>query len=452
MAQRVRKGLANWLTSSTTPIFVLDHRRVLLVFNQGCIELTGREAADVIGKTCLRTTNPNPELIESLTGVLAPPERVFQGEIATVPAVIPTATKPETVEIYFFPLSQEQPDDQIRIVGVIGPLKDSGIELVPDSEVRRFELAQVLNSIYENHQIKDLVASSPEMQRVATQVAVAQDHTHPVHFIGETGVGKEYLARLIHYSSSSKERRFLPLDCQNLSHFEISRILSRLFVEPSDETQVGTVYLQQIEYLARDLQVELLEHINSGSIFRWMSNSRRSLEALTEEEMLKELQATFAAFQISVPPLRNRNEDVLLLATHFLELLNIEHKKSVEQFSADVETELCAYRWPGNVNELYSVVKESVDRCQSNVIQAEELNLQFKTGRDAQRTRPVRVGESLEDYLNRVERERISDVLKTTGGNKKAAAEILQLTRPKLYRRMQALEIEETQNQAEATS
>lgn len=452
MAQRVRKGLANWLTSSTTPIFVLDHRRVLLVFNQGCVELTGRDAADVIGKTCLRTTTPNPELVESLTGVLAPPERVFQGEIATVPAVIPTATKPETVEIYFFPLPQEQTDDQMRIVGVIGPLKDSGIELVPDSEVRRFELAQVLNKIYEYHQIEDLVARSPEMQRVATQVAVAREHSHPLHLIGETGVGKEYLARLIHYSSRRKEKRFLPLDCRQLSHFEISRTLRRLFVEPSDETQVGTVYLQQFEYLARDLQVELLEHMNSGSIFRWMSSSIRNLESLTGEEMLKELQATFAAFQIPVPPLRSRKEDIMPLATHFLEQLNCQSKKSVEQFSADVEAEFLGYDWPGNVKELYSVVNESISRSQSNIVRSEDLNLQFNAGRDAQRTRPIRIEESLEAYLNRIERERITEVLEITRGNKKAAAELLKLTRAKLYRRMQALQIEETPNQAEATS
>lgn len=452
MTQRVRKGLANWLTSSQTPIFVLDHRRVVLVFNRGCVEFTGRDAAELIGQTCVKQTHPNPSQIESLTGALAPPERVLHGEAATVPAVIPTADKPQTVQISYFPLPLAEGDQDSRIMGVISPLQGSGIELVPESEVRRFELAQVLSELYEAHRLEDLVARSPEMQRVATQIEIARQHSHPIHIIGEPGVGKEYIARLIHYSSSHRELRFLPLDCQQLSHFEIARTLRRLFAEPDEETSVGTVYLAQFNNLAKDLQVELQQQLALHTKFRWISSSQAGLDSLRENEFSHELRARFTASQIEVPALRNRREDTLLIATHFLEKFNRQYKKNVEHFSTEVETEFQAYHWPGNVKELVSVIKDAVQNCQSTAIQMEDLNLQFNAGRDAQRTRPGRNLESLSSFMNRVERERICEVLDWTNHNKKAAAEFLQMTRAKLYRRVEALAIETKEDQADETS
>ena len=141
-----------------------------------------------------------------------------------------------------------------------------------------------------------------------------------------------------------------------------------------------------------------------------------------------------------------------MLATLFLEKLNRQFNCSVEHFSPEVEAELQAYHWPGNVRELVSVIEDAVRNCESTSIQVDDFNLQFNAGRDAQRTRPIQNSESLEDFLNRVERERICEVFSSTHQNKKATAEILKMTRAKLYRRMQSLGIFTDDDQTEGAS
>ncbi len=453
MAQRARKGLATWLTSSTTPFFVLDYRKVVLVFNHGCEEITGWEAGSVIGKTCSQVTEGNPELVESVTGALCPPVRVLNGEPAVVPIVMSHRDGSSTpVEIHFFPLPQDDEDNEFRILGLLSPLSGSGIELVPESAVRRFELASLLSELHRKYATTSLIAKSPEMKRVAVQTTVASKNSIAVHLSGERGTGKEHVARIIHYGSEIQERRFIPLDCQSLSHFELSRTLRRLFAEDILESTAGTIYLKNIDSLARDLQAELLEHLNQGSPFRWMSSSLFGISHVDEEVFSRELAVELTPLVVSIPPLRIRGEDLLLLATQFLEEANRQQIQQLEGFSQEVVSEFSTYPWPGNVDELAEVVMQARSKCESVTIELEHLPVQFKAGRDAQSVRSISANEALETFLERVERSKILEALAAAKGKKSAAAEALQIPRAKLYRRMAALGIDDSELQAEATT
>lgn len=453
MARRARKGLATWLTSTSTPIFVLDHRRVVLVFNKGCEKLTGWAAEEVIGKACQHKNAADPTQIESLTSLLAPPEHVMHGEPAVVPAIVALEQGPHPVEIHFFPLTQEDDEETRRILGVIGPLTGSGIELVPASLLRRFELAELLATLQHKYQLSSLIARSPRMQRVLPQVQIARAHLSSIHLLGERGTGKEHVARTIHYGSSLKKSRFLPLNCQQLSHFEISRTLRKLFAEDPAETRVGTVYLKEVEHLPRDLQAELLHHLQNGSPFRWMSSSQRQLDRLDEETMSLDLSSRLTPFIIPLPPLRERREDLILLATSLLEQVTDPQRPiPLEGISAEVAHELQGYHWPGNVRELLEMLRRAAIHSSGTLLQMEDLPVSFKAGRDAQVIRPLRVQLSLDDYLADVERSRISEVLEAVRGNKSAAAEFLSIPRAKLYRRMIALQIFDQENQADTIS
>lgn len=455
MAQRSRKSLAAWLTSSTTPIFVIDHRQVVLVFNRGCEELTGWSASDLIGATCQRYTEGNPEKVESLTGMLAPPERVLRGEPAVVPAIIPGSESAGTVEIHFFPLPSSADDTDFRILGLIAPLTGSGIEVVPPSEWRRFELAQIFDRIYREFDITGLVADSLTMQRVARQLDIGRKHQQTIHFHGERGTGKEYLARLIHYGSTMREKRFFPLNCKSSTHFEIARTLRRLFAESPTETVIGSVHLKEVDCLPRDLQVELQQHLDSGTQFRWTSSSQKPLEQNDRESISPALASSLTTIEVAVPPLRERQADILALATHFLEVSNRQHGEHVESLAPDVEQEILKYQWPGNVTELANVITRSQKNCArqgQQTVLLEHLGWDFQAGRDAQRTRPVKPGQSLQDYLSSMERKYLEEVLQSTAGNKSQAAEILGVPRAKLYRRLAALGIQAEDDQAEATN
>lgn len=453
MAQRARKGLATWLTSSTTPFFVLDYRKIVLVFNQGCEEITGWEVGNVIGKMCSLVTEGNPDLIESVTGALCPPERVLNGEPAVVPIVMSHRDGSSTpVEIHFFPLPQDDSDNEFRILGLIAPLSGSGIELVPESAVRRFELASLLSELHRKYAITSLIAKSPEMNRVAIQATVASNNFIAVHLIGERGVGKEHVARIIHYGSEIRERRFIPLDCKSLSHFELSRTLRRLFAEDISETTAGTVYLKNVDSLPRDLQAELLEHLKQSSPFRWISASSTGLSGVDEEVLSLELAVELTPLVVSIPPLRARREDLLLLATQFLEDANRQQTQQLEGFSPDVVSEFLAYIWPGNVDELTKVVTQALAKCEGVMIELEHLPVQFKAGRDAQSVRSPPLTEALETYLERIERTRILEALAAANGKKSAVAKALQIPRAKLYRRMAALGINDSEDHAEAAT
>ncbi len=453
MAQRARKGLATWLTSSTTPFFVLDYRKVVLVFNYGCEEITGWEAGNVIGKSCSLVTEGNPELIESVTGALCPPARVLNGEPAVVPIVMNHHDGSSTpVEIHFFPLPQADENNEFRILGLIAPLSGSGIELVPESAVRRFELASLLTELHRKYAITSLIAKSLEMRRVVIQATVASRNSIAVHLFGERGTGKEHVARIIHYGSEIRERRFIPLDCHRLSHFELSRTLRRLFAEDISETTSGTIYLKNVDSLPRDLQAELLEHLSQSSPFRWMSSTSTELSSVDEELFSRELAIEFTPLVISIPPLRTRGEDLLLLATQFMEETNRQQAKQFEGFSTEVASELLTYNWPGNVDELAKVIMQARSKCEDLTIEFEHLPVQFKAGRDAQSVRMVPTSEALDSYLERVERERILEALRAANGKKSTVAKALQIPRAKLYRRMAALGIDDSGNHAETTT
>ncbi len=443
MAQRVRKGLATWLTGSSSPIFVLDHRRVVLVFNRGCELQTGWSAGDVIGKTCQLISRGNPELIETLTGTLCPPESVLQGESVVVPSVLHRKSgESQHVNIHFFPLVKEDSPTPSQILGLIQHRGYDGIELVPPSLLQRFELEEHLSELHRKYASHSLIAVSAEMRRVAAQAQVARNCSLAVHLVGEKGVGKEHVARMIHYDSPLGEQRFLPVECGTLSHFELSRFLRRLFEQSETEFEGCTVYLKNVELLAGDLQVELLDHMKSRDSIRWISSSEKAIENFDSEHFQRELICELTPLTLAIPPLRDRQADLPLLATHLLQDANRQREIQIEDVSEEVLQEFECYQWPENVEELSRVLFQAQQACSGAIIEVEHLPVFFQAGRDAQSVRPRQITQSLEEILEATEREIITQVLDSVQGNKSMAAERLQVPRAKLYRRLAALGIE----------
>lgn len=448
-ASRPRRGLQRWLSETATPVFVLDARRVVLFFNQGCEQLTGWVAAEVIGKTCEYATDAEPTQVRSVTGRLCPPPDVFQGDPACVPVEFePVGRDAVPALIHFFPV-RETGSGQLRVLGVVTPRSEPCVGLPSDAELHA-ALGDAQRDVRRLYGPESIVAQSLAMRRVLEQMRVARDCRASVLFIGERGTGKEHLARAIHYHSDARARPFVPLDCRGLSPFELKRTLKRSLLPDDAESRdsadprPGTLFLSSVGSLPRDVQ-EVVVSAGTGDKrpdVRLMSSSESALApALEREELLPEFYYLVTELTIEVPPLRSRPDDLPLLAQQLLERLNRNQERQVGGFTPDVLEQFARYNWPGNVAELAAVVAEARAAAAAPLITPQDLPFRFRTGMDAQAIGPAVSVEpiDLEAVLAEVEAEHIRRALELAKNNKSQAAALLGLTRPRLYRRMEAL-------------
>lgn len=436
MAQKARRGLATWLTAGTTPVFVLDERRVILVFNSGCEALSQWTAAEVIGKTCDFQHDPNPERVTSLTGALCPPGELKPGQTASRRVLIPRkdGTRLER-EIAFFPLGDGDESGTQHTLGMITECRAEA----PLPESPHLEISRHTAHLFVRYGLDRLVATTPAMQRVAAQIEVACKHPVSVHVRGERGSGREHIARLIHYSSPQRARRFVPVRCETASHHELNQILQRLSDSPPQE--VGTVYLDEVTVLPGDLQPLVLSLCRTPGR-RWISSSTEGLDGVAEEAFQPGLAAQLTALTMTLPPLRDRIGDLPLLAQQLLEECNAGQEHQHTEFATGVLRLFQQYAWPGNIDELSRVVLKACQKSTTPVIETTDLPAEFAASLQARAIRPLSYTIPLDEQLAQFERTCILDAMKESRGNKSLAAEKLGIPRAKLYRRLEQLGLE----------
>lgn len=448
-ASRPRRGLQRWLSETATPVFVLDARRVVLFFNQGCEQLTGWAASDVIGKACDFATDAEPSAVRSVTGRLCPPPDVFQGTTACIPVEFEPAGRDVVAAlVHYFPV-REMGSDQLRVLGVITPRSEPCVALPRDAELHS-ALAAAQREVRRLYGPESIVVHSLAMRRVLEQMRIARSCRASVTFVGERGTGKEHLARAIHNQSDGRARPFVPVDCRSLPPFELKRTVKRGLLPEAAEPDLslkerpGTVFLKSVGSLPRDVQEIVVSAVTGDkrADVRIMSSSESGLvPALEREELLPEFYYLITELTIEVPPLRSRPADLPLLAQQLLERLNRGDERQVGGFTPDVLEQFARYNWPGNVAELAAVVAEARAAAAATLITRQDLPFRFRTGMDAQAIGPAASIEpiDLEAALAEVESQHIRRALELAKNNKSQAAALLGLTRPRLYRRMETL-------------
>ena len=446
MASRSRRGLATWLTSSILPLFVLDERNVVLVFNRGCELLTGWPASEVIGQECRWQSGPAPDAVSSVTGALAPPIDATEGLPVTVRKLFlhRNGTAVER-DVHFFPLLPEKPGEKTHLIGLV---IEAPAASQPSS--RHVEAARHLAELQRRFGADRLVAKSPGMQRVAAQVALARDSRVAVHLVGERGSGREHLARLIHYSGSSRSTPWIPLRCRISTHTELKHVVERLLGErpAGQEAQQVTAYLEDVHRLPVDLQALIAQNRETPGL-QWMSSAEVEMATLPSDEILPEFASLLTTLTITLPPLRSRHEDILLLTQQLIEEGNSRGSRQIEGLTPAVERLFLQYEWPGNVDELASVIHRAAENCPGGLIDVLHLPFDFAAGQDAQQMRPAKAAVSLDDALAHYEKHLIETALVAARGNKSTAAELLQIPRAKLYRRIESLGIADRGSDAE---
>ncbi|QDU17987.1 Transcriptional regulatory protein ZraR [Gimesia maris] len=446
-----RTRLETRLNALSTPVFALDASRTILFFNRGCEQLLEWSAEEILGQTCDYAIDTDTDECESVCNLICPPAEVFQGTRLEVPRFL-LARSGKTIPclIRYSPLTDEQRRTKL-VLGFIERIRDpQALPSASASQQLHAELAALRLSLRNRFRFSTLVARSPGMQRVLRQLELAVQTTQPVHFQGETGTGKEHLARAIHFESEQRRKIFIPLNCEKLPPRELKQTVKKIFERDYDESmplEPGVLFLAEIQNLPRDIQEMILENLQAKAKnvhVRLMTASSIPLQELLDQEtILSEFFFFITTMEIQVPALRERREDLELLSQHFLENENRYQQKQVSGFAPGLLSLFQDYYWPANLDELIRVIQAAFEATTEPVITRESLPLRFKTGVDARSLGPSvsALLRPLDESLSLVEKEQILLALELSRNNRTDAARMLGLTRAKLYRRMEALNI-----------
>lgn len=457
MAKR-RLRLDITLDESPEPVFALDAKRRVVFFNKGCVELCGWPAEDLLGLPCHFVNDPARASLAAVTAALAPPGEVFTGEIAAVPKYFVNRQNGQSIAkmVYFFCVHDDRKAPVV--IGFIAdmPRGKVAIEQSVLTQVHA-ELGALRHALRQRYRLNSVIAKTPAMLRVIEQINAARQSLLSVAITGEAGVGKEHVARAIHYESEHGAKALVPIDCQHLPPQEIRESLERLVgsdwteITPVSSLHPGCLYLQHVTHLPRELQQLLLDFfaLDSGKAFRQqvrlvVSSEQDLSEALAEDRLSEAFYFQITGLQIDVPPLRQRLDELRLLAQHFVEACNRTENKQITGISAEVWPQLEEYSWPGNLDELYAVIYDAHAACKGTAIQATDLPLRFRSGLDAQSLSPsVPVTfEPLQSVLDRVEKLHVEAALQQAKGNKTTAAKLLGLSRVALNSRLSSFGID----------
>lgn len=304
------------------------------------------------------------------------------------------------------------------------------------------------------------IGSSPGMQEVFQTIEQVAATNVDVLIHGETGTGKELVARAIHEQSPRADERFVPIDCgaipENLLESEFFGYERGAFTGADRARQGlmefanhGTFFLDEIGELPLLLQSKLLRTLQERTLrrvgghtevpvdIRIIAATARSLDQMVrDKEFREDLFYRINVVTIELPPLRDRGDDLGLLAEQFAERFSREMGKPIVGISAEAYELLSRYHWPGNVRELQNVIRRGIALTQGNLIVADDLPLSLTASPSRAAVQQQGFFEARDVYVREFELRYLMKLLERHQGNVKAAAEEAQLPRGTLYRLM----------------
>jgi DNA-binding NtrC family response regulator len=333
------------------------------------------------------------------------------------------------------------------------PFCPEKVELLIEKLVQHQELIEenisLRRKIEDRFQFQGIIAKSPKMLQIIELIKTVAPTNATVLITGETGTGKEVVARAIHHQSKRRNKPFIVTCCAALPE---SLLESELFghekgaftgaverkkgkFEAGDK---GTLFLDEIGEINANTQIHLLRALEEKKITRIGSNEEIAVDArvitatnrdlrtlVTEGKYREDLYYRLKVVAIKLPPLKERREDILPLAEHFLRKYAEENDKSVINLSPEVIEFMLNYSWPGNVRELENMIEHAVILAKSNAVTMVELPSDI-----------VYPADTDEKTIDAVTRNHIFNVLEETGGNITKAADILGIRRMTLYNKL----------------
>ncbi len=330
--------------------------------------------------------------------------------------------------------------------------------LVRENEVLR----KVLRRGWRFH---DLLSKSPAMQSIFELARAAAKSASTVLVLGESGTGKEVLARAVHAESPRQKGPFVAVSCAALTE---SLLESELFghekgaftgassrrVGKFEAAHGGTLFLDEVGDIGPKLQLDLLRVLEDRRFHRLggtesvevdvrivAATNRDLKKAVSDGSFREDLFYRLNVIPITLPPLRERREDLPLLVDHFLEQLAITLQKKLEGVSGEAMGLLMAHAWPGNIRELRNVLERGAVVATSSVIQAVNLGLAAPV--------EVQAADAPLATLEEVERRHIAFVLQQLGGNVSQAARTLGIDRATLYNKIKKYDLRKAEDEGD---
>jgi len=305
----------------------------------------------------------------------------------------------------------------------------------------------------ERYRFENIIAKSPKMQQVIEVIKVVAKSNATVLITGESGTGKELVARAIHSQSYRKDKPFVAVSCAALPE---SLLESELFGHEKGSftgayaqkkgkfefANRGTLFLDEIGEMSANIQVHLLRVLEEKEFTRVGGNELTKVDVRVISATNKDMKKAVASGQfredlhyrlnvvtIELPPLRERKEDVPLLAQHFLKKFAVENQKEIAGFSPGATDFLLKYEWPGNVRELENAIERAVILAKKSYIEVVDL---------PQENVLLAHSTPLRKSLGEMEKNHILNIINEAGGNYSKAARILGISRATLYNKIKA--------------
>lgn len=439
MPEFLSPNLTSAIVSSVSDaILALDRERRVILFNPAAADMTGFEPEEMLGKRCTE---------------------ILDGQLCGVGCYMDETLQQEKgIRDYECDLSRKD-GGQRRVVLQTDLLKDEkgetrGVVIVMRDITELRQLREEVRGRYRFHQ---LIGKSTGMQKVYQRIQQVAPTNATVLLVGETGAGKEMVARAIHFESSRADQPFIAVNCAALPE---SLLESELFghvrgaftgavadrtgrVEAANR---GTLFLDEIGDLSPLVQLKLLRFLQEKTFervgdtqtrnadVRILAATHRDLKALRDKGQFREdLYYRLNVVGIHLPPLRERRTDILLLVNHFLQHFRKASEKRITGVTEDALALLMNYRWPGNIRELENAIEHAFVCATGERLTLANLPEEIL---DSDVANSVKRNRERKSADRKAEREMLVEALKDAGGKKAKAARALGISRATLYRKI----------------
>ncbi len=326
------------------------------------------------------------------------------------------------------------------------------------------EVDRLRTELGEKYTFGNIIGESEKIKKIFEIISNVSNTEANILIQGETGTGKELVARAVHYNSARKNYPFVKVDCAALTE---TLLESELFghergaftgaikdrIGRFRTADHGTIFLDEIGNISLAVQAKLLRVLQDSEFeavgsdksvkvdVRIIAATNADLEGNVEKGLFRrDLFYRLNVIRIFLPPLRERADDIPMLAAHFLSIHNKKNRKAVEGISREAIHKLMSYTWQGNIRELENVIERAVILCKGKAIEPADIPLyQERTGFPQGLS-----GKPLQELLDQVERQIIINTLEQTGADKEKAAKILKISRASLYNKLNKHKIGES--------
>ena len=343
-------------------------------------------------------------------------------------------------------------EEDVRLLTIISSLIAQKVSLLEqinrEKDKLREENIRLKKELIKKYSFSNIIGNSRKMEEVFYLITQVARSNANVLLLGESGTGKELVANAIHYNSLRSNKPLVKVNCAalpaNLVESELFGHEKGAFTGASYQKEGkfkiangGTIFLDEIGSLALESQGKLLRVLQEKELERLggtktikvnvrliAATNKDIASAVVAGNFREDLFYRLNVYPIYLPPLRERNADLLLLADYFLEKYSREYNKDIRRISTPAIDALIQYHWPGNVRELENCMERAVLLCEDRVVHSYHLPPTLQT---AEETGTQQAG-SLDEAVERFERELLIDALKTSRGNMRKAAQALKTT------------------------